>query len=54
MAGIAVPGMPHGSPGMETGRRDNYHVIGVTRDKQFGVLQTYTGKEAHHRDSVPK
>jgi hypothetical protein len=25
--GLAVPGMPHGSPGMETGRRDSYQVL---------------------------
>ncbi|WP_021029199.1 DUF411 domain-containing protein [Litchfieldella anticariensis] len=26
VAGLAVPGMPHGSPGMETGRVDDYTV----------------------------
>lgn len=26
VAGLAVPGMPHGSPGMETGRVDDYAV----------------------------
>lgn len=26
-AGLAVPGMPHGSPGMETGRIDPYQTI---------------------------
>lgn len=27
IAGLAVPGMPQGSPGMETGRKDAYDVI---------------------------
>lgn len=27
VAGLAVPGMPHGSPGMETGRVDDYAVF---------------------------
>ena len=27
VAGLAVPGMPHGSPGMETGRVDDYAVM---------------------------
>ena len=25
--GLTVPGMPHGSPGMETGRQDSYQVL---------------------------
>ncbi len=29
---IAVPGMPHGSPGMETGRHDPYTVVALHRD----------------------
>ncbi|MBY6207395.1 MULTISPECIES: DUF411 domain-containing protein [Halomonas] len=28
--GLAVPGMPHGSPGMETGRVDDYAVLSFT------------------------
>ncbi|WP_170919445.1 DUF411 domain-containing protein [Halomonas sp. BC2] len=32
IAGLAVPGMPHGSPGMETGRVDDYAVLGFTHD----------------------
>ena len=27
IVGLAVPGMPHGTPGMETGRKDPYDVI---------------------------
>ena len=32
VAGLSVPGMPHGSPGMETGRVDDYAVVSWTRD----------------------
>lgn len=32
VAGLAVPGMPHGSPGMETGRVDDYAVFSWQRD----------------------
>ncbi|WP_019593523.1 DUF411 domain-containing protein [Thioalkalivibrio sp. ALM2T] len=27
VSGLSVPGMPHGSPGMETGREDPYQVL---------------------------
>lgn len=38
-AGLAVPGMPLGSPGMEMGdRRDNYEVVQFDRD---GTTQTF-------------
>jgi hypothetical protein len=29
--GIAVPGMPQGSPGMETGKKDPYDVIALEK-----------------------
>ena len=32
IAGLAVPGMPAGSPGMEVGRVDRYDVVAFTRD----------------------
>jgi hypothetical protein len=32
MAGLAVPGMPVGSPGMEMGRAERYDVIAFNRD----------------------
>lgn len=32
VAGLAVPGMPHGSPGMETGRVDDYAVLSWTHN----------------------
>ncbi|MBJ9974338.1 DUF411 domain-containing protein [Pseudomonas sp. S75] len=42
LAGIAVPGMPLGSPGMEMGgRKDRYQVIGVSRDGQDSVVAQY-------------
>jgi hypothetical protein len=38
IAGIAVPGMPIGSPGMEMGvRKDAYEVIAFTKDGKTSV-----------------
>jgi len=33
-SGLTVPGMPHGSPGMETGRVDAYQVLSFDLDTQ--------------------
>jgi hypothetical protein len=42
IAGIAVPGMPVGSPGMEMGeRRDPFTVVAFTRDGRAGAFATY-------------
>jgi hypothetical protein len=42
IAGIAVPGMPMGSPGMEQGgRRDPYNVIAFTKDGKKTVFATH-------------
>lgn len=38
IAGIAVPGMPMGSPGMEGPRQDPYQVIAFTREGQQRVF----------------
>jgi hypothetical protein len=39
IAGIAVPGMPMGSPGMEQGgRKDPYDVIAFTKDGKRSVF----------------
>jgi hypothetical protein len=39
IAGIAVPGMPMGSPGMEQGgRKDPYNVIAFTKDGKRSVF----------------
>ena len=37
VAGLAVPGMPMGSPGMEGPRRDRYQVLTFTRAGETGV-----------------
>jgi hypothetical protein len=42
-AGIAVPAMPLGSPGMEAGRRDAYSVLLFTSDGKTSVFQKYSG-----------
>lgn len=43
VAGLAVPGMPHGSPGMETGRYDDYRVLGWHRDDRTPeIFSEYT------------
>ncbi|SEI85604.1 Protein of unknown function, DUF [Azotobacter beijerinckii] len=45
LIGAAVPGMPVGSPGMESGdRRDAYQVIGVARDGSRRVLADYPAR----------
>jgi len=42
IAGIAVPGMPAGSPGMEMGgRRDPFTVVAFTRDGRASAFATY-------------
>jgi hypothetical protein len=39
--GLAVPGMPHGAPGMETGRKDRFAVLPFTADGESRVVKTY-------------
>jgi len=42
LKGIAVPGMPLGSPGMEMGeRKDAYQVIGLTHDGKDVTVAEY-------------
>lgn len=42
LLGIAVPGMPVGSPGMEYGdRKDPYQVVGLTRGGEVEVIAEY-------------
>ncbi|MDR6711779.1 hypothetical protein J2W83_001373 [Pseudomonas hunanensis] len=42
LKGIAVPGMPMGSPGMEMGdHKDPYHVIGLTHEGKDEVVASY-------------
>jgi len=40
-AGIAVPGMPHGTPGMETGRKDPFTVVAFDADGNLGQFSRY-------------
>ena len=42
VAGIAVPGMPMGSPGMEVpgGRKDPYDIIAFTKDGKVSVYES--------------
>lgn len=37
IAGIAAPGMPQGSPGMEQGRKEAYDVVAFTKDGKTTV-----------------
>ena len=41
--GIAVPGMPSGSPGMETGQVDKYDVIAIGKDGSRKVWASHGG-----------
>jgi len=41
VVGLAVPGMPSGSPGMENGARDPYDVIAFTRDGKARVFSSH-------------
>ena len=44
LKGIAVPGMPMGSPGMEMGdHKDAYQVIGLRNDGREEVIAEYAG-----------
>ncbi|MFC7369675.1 DUF411 domain-containing protein [Vreelandella zhaodongensis] len=43
VVGLTVPGMPHGSPGMETGRVDDYAVLSWSRsDSTPAIFSEYT------------
>ncbi|MGR4066733.1 DUF411 domain-containing protein [Billgrantia sp. C5P2] len=43
VAGLTVPGMPHGSPGMETGRHDDYAVLTWRHeDRTPAIFNEYT------------
>lgn len=46
VVGVAVPGMPMGSPGMEQGGvEDAYDVVLIKKDGSIESLGTYKGKE---------
>ena len=40
-AGLAVPGMPRGSPGMESDIKDSYDVLVFQLDGRYAVYQRY-------------
>jgi hypothetical protein len=42
-AGLSVPGMPTGSPGMEGARRDSYSVLLFKKDGSSTVFHKYPG-----------
>lgn len=45
IAGLSVPGMPSGTPGMEMGgRKDPYQVISIGKDKKVDVYHNYEAK----------
>lgn len=54
LIGIAAPGMPVGSPGMEVGDRiDTYQILGIKKDGSTEVVATFSkdhphAAEAHH------
>ena len=39
--GLAVPGMPMGSPGMEGSRKDNYNVLAITNGNNLTVYNSH-------------
>ena len=41
--GLSVPGMPHGAPGMETGRKDDFQVIIFSDDGEQDIFHAYQG-----------
>ena len=51
--GLAVPGMPQGSPGMETGRIDDYNVFVFDAGKPGKVFSHYPDKNADRSDMAP-
>lgn len=47
--GLAVPGMPLGSPGMEVpGRADTYQVVLIAKDGKHSVFATHNGQADAH------
>jgi len=42
IAGLSVPQMPHGTPGMETGiRYDDFNVLSFSKDNKVNVFSSY-------------
>jgi len=46
IVGIAVPGMPSGTPGMEMGdRKDAYNVMSFDKENHYEIFNSYEGKQ---------
>ena len=46
IAGIAVPGMPKGTPGMEMGdKKDSYDVVSFDKENNYKVFNSYPGSQ---------
>ena len=46
IVGIAVPGMPSGTPGMEMGdRKDAYNVMSFDKENHYEIFSSYEGKQ---------
>jgi hypothetical protein len=46
VAGIAVPGMPSGTPGMEMGgRKDPYNVMSFDKENHYEIFHSYEGSQ---------
>ena len=46
IVGIAVPGMPSGTPGMEMGdRKDAYNVMSFDKENHYEVFDSYEGSQ---------
>ena len=41
LKGLSVPQMPHGTPGMETGRKDDFQVVGFDEKGEFSPFNVY-------------
>lgn len=41
IAGLSVPQMPHGTPGMETGRSDDFYVVAFDKRGNMGAFNHY-------------
>lgn len=41
IAGLSVPQMPHGTPGMETGRKDDFYVIAFDKKGNLSPFNAY-------------
>lgn len=46
IVGIAVPGMPSGTPGMEMGdRKDSYNVMSFDKENHYEIFNSYEGNQ---------